>query len=123
MSMCAERPGRLKSILLGLGWLLGSAQAWSGTVVDQEQKSLGAGLPDSSMAQRLPRATGPTLRCWQHGRLVVEETGIGLPSPERMPKALVFQRQDGGRDRIYVFDLNQGMCTMTETLPPAEAGK
>ena len=60
------------------------------------------------------------LRCWQYGRLILEETGIAMPAAEKGVKALVFPRQGSARNSVYVFDLNQGVCTITETLLPAE---
>ncbi len=95
------------------------AEAVCGTVVDKEQKVLDTALPDPPFAQSPPRpggrGAGPTLRCWQYGRLVLEESGVALPFADKGIKPLVFPRQDGRADAIYVFDLNQGMCTITGT--------
>ena len=124
MSMCTDRFKHSKSLLLGLGLALGWVHGVCGTVVDTQPQSPAATFSELPAAQKAARASGkssgPMLRCWQYGRLILEETGIAMPAAEKGVKALVFPRQGSARNSVYVFDLNQGVCTITETLLPAE---
>ena len=122
--MCADRSSASRAAALGFALAVVCSEALGGTVVDREQKVLDTSLADSSSMQNAPRQSGrgagPTLRCWQYGRLVLEESGVALPSAEKGMKPLVFPRQEGRADSVYVFDLNQGMCTITGTAPPSD---
>lgn len=123
MSMFAEQSGLIRIFILGFALAMVSAPAVCGTLVERDSKLAAAGIPDPPVAQKAPRAssrTGPVLRCWQYGRLILEESGVGLPAVAKGAQSLAFPRQGGGRESVYVFDLNQGMCTLTGAVPGAD---
>jgi hypothetical protein len=116
MLMFAEQSGLTRFIILGLALAMVSVPAVCGTLVERDSKLAAAGIPDPPVAQKAPRSssrTGPVLRCWQYGRLILEESGVGLPAAAKGAQSLAFPRQGSGRESVYVFDLNQGMCTLT----------
>jgi hypothetical protein len=53
----------------------------------------------------------PTLRCWQEGRLVMEQAGVNLA--EKPPGALVFRKKDRNGAPVYVFDMKNGLCVLS----------
>lgn len=124
MSMFAERGTPCRLISIGFALALGSASSVGGTLVERDQKLVAAGIPDPPATSKTVRSTGrtagPVLRCWQYGRLVLEESGVGLPTAAKGMQSLAFPRLGSGRDSVYVFDLNQGMCTLSGMSPSGE---
>lgn len=98
----------------------GCALAVAGPVADREPSHAQVETP-TSVARVLSKPAESILRCWQYGRLVLEESGVNPPLPDKAGRPLVFSRQDGRRDSVVVFDLQQGMCTITTAPPPAES--
>ena len=123
MLMFAERLALTRLFFLGSMLAVVSVPAVCGTLVERDSKLAAAGIPDPPAAQKTPRSssrTGPVLRCWQYGRLILEESGVGLPAAAKGAQSLAFPRQGSGRESVYVFDLTQGMCTLTGAGPGAE---
>lgn len=62
----------------------------------------------------------PTLRCWQEGRLIVEQPGVNLA--EKPAGAYVFRKKDRNGAPMVVFDLKNGLCVLSHeafaTEPP-----
>jgi hypothetical protein len=60
--------------------------------------------PGRASATSLPAAGGYTLRCWQDGRLILEEQHVSMPPGV-----------DGGTTRLQVIDRNQRPMVVAET--------
>jgi hypothetical protein len=57
------------------------------------------------------KAEAPILRCWQEGRLVVEQERVTLAD---VPAgAYVLRKKDRKGAPIYVFDLKNGLCIVS----------
>ncbi len=56
-------------------------------------------------------AQAPILRCWQNGRLVIERDHVTLAEPP--PGAYVLRKNDRKGAPIYVFDLQNGLCIVS----------
>lgn len=58
-------------------------------------------------------ATGNfTLRCWQNGMLIVEETN--LPAPSANHEAVYFQKRPEDGPGLYVLNLHHGLCVIRQ---------
>lgn len=69
-----------------------------------------------AVGQRANNET-PTLRCWQEGRLVLEQPGLTLA--EQPPGAYVFRRRDSRGRPVVLFDMKHGLCVLShEAVPP-----
>jgi len=56
-------------------------------------------------------AEAPTLRCWQEGRLVLEQAGVSLA--EVPPGAHVLRRNGRNGQPVYLFDMKHGLCVLS----------
>jgi hypothetical protein len=56
------------------------------------------------------KASGKTLRCWQHGRLLFEQSGF-KDDAERPANAVVVGRNDGSS--VTVFDQKDAVCILS----------
>ncbi len=54
----------------------------------------------------------PTLRCWQEGRLVLEQGGVQLA--ESPPGAIVLRRKGRDGETLRVFDMKNGLCMLSQ---------
>ena len=93
---CAEMAVNKKS-----GVALVPPPANTGAVAPSEQAS----------TAREPKETGGRLRCWQHGRLLYEDTGF-VADAERQPNAGTVRRLDGGS--VVGFDQKASVCILTK---------
>lgn len=55
----------------------------------------------------------PTLRCFQNGKQVIQETGQFLPSKDSGKNIYSFYDKQGGYS-IILFDLGETTCTLTK---------
>lgn len=78
-----------------------------------------ADLP-AAVNQRQSAET-PTLRCWQEGRLVLEQGGVSYA--EAPAGAHVFRRNGRHGQPVYVFDMKQGLCVLSHEAVGAEPPK
>ena len=53
----------------------------------------------------------PTLRCWQEGRLVLEQAGVSVA--EAPAGAHVFRRNGRNGQPVYLFDMKHGLCVLS----------
>ena len=53
----------------------------------------------------------PTLRCWQEGRLVLEQAGVSFA--EAPAGAHVFRRNGRNGQPVYLFDMKHGLCVLS----------
>lgn len=53
----------------------------------------------------------PTLRCWQEGRLVLEQPGVSLA--EVPAGAHVLRRNGRNGQPVYLFDMKHGLCVLS----------
>lgn len=63
----------------------------------------------------------PTLRCWQEGRLVMEQSGVNLA--EAPAGAHVFRRKDRNGQPLYLFDMKHGLCVLSHEAVAAEPSR
>ncbi len=52
-----------------------------------------------------------TLRCWQEGRLVLEQNGVSLA--EQPAGAYVFRKKDRNGGPMYLFDMKNALCILS----------
>lgn len=60
----------------------------------------------------------PTLRCWQEGRLVLEQAGVSFA--EAPQGAHVFRRNGRNGQPVYLFDMKHGLCVLSHEAVAAE---
>jgi hypothetical protein len=65
----------------------------------------------NAVSQRPTAELLPTLRCWQDGRLIVEQAGVKLSDAPQ--GAYVFKRRAANDTTVYVFDMKNGLCTLS----------
>lgn len=74
----------------------------------------------AAVSQR-PTGEAPTLRCWQEGRLVMEQAGITLDAAP--PGAHVFRRKDRNGQQLYLFDMKNGLCVLSHEATAIEPAR
>jgi hypothetical protein len=94
--------------------LLCSAAVFSG--VDQPAKPKAPSEARGNEARRKPGALnlGYQVRCWQHGRLVLEENNLEAPT-ESPAYAISFNALDRNRTPLYLVDIKSGLCLIKNT--------
>jgi hypothetical protein len=60
----------------------------------------------------------PTLRCWQEGRLVLEQGGVNLS--EAPSGAHAFRKKDRNGGTLYLFDMKNGLCVLSNEATAVE---
>ncbi len=58
-----------------------------------------------------PGTEAPTLRCWQEGRLVLEQAGVSFAAAP--DGAHVFRRNGRNGQPVYLFDMKHGLCVLS----------
>lgn len=99
---------RLAAFLLAL-----AAPALAADVVPAPSKTTIAPPRDdlpAAVSQR-QSADSPTLRCWQEGRLVLEQGGVTYS--ESPAGAHAFRRKDRNGAMVYLFDMKNGLCVLS----------
>ena len=66
-------------------------------------------------------ADTPTLRCWQEGRLVLEQGGVSFV--EAPAGAHVFRRNGRNGQPVYLFDMKYGLCVLSHEAVGVEPSK
>lgn len=74
----------------------------TGAVADSEK---------APTAREVKKPGGQVLRCWQHGRLLYEETGFAADA-QRQPNAVTLRRTDG--ESVVVFDQKDSVCILSK---------
>jgi len=64
-------------------------------------------------------AEAPTLRCWQEGRLVLEQPGVSFA--EAPAGAHVLRRNGRNGQPVYLFDMKHGLCVLSHEPVAPEA--
>ncbi len=64
---------------------------------------------------------GYVLRCWQEGRLILEEQHVSAP-PALEAGATRLQLQDRNRQSLYIAETRNATC-LVRAVPPARGGK
>ena len=107
-----------KAIVL-LAFSLGSASGGAEVITKAQAAPIVPPLQDvpPAVSQRqTPEA--PILRCWQEGRLIVEQDRVSLAQVP--PGAYLLRKKDRKGTPIYVFDLANGLCVMSTEGVPVE---
>jgi hypothetical protein len=99
-------------LLLMLSPLLDAARA--GVATEESRSAFDAAA--SAPAPSTPPAPRYRLRCWQEGRLVIEEHGIELPAGSVRLRAT-----DAHRQPLTVIETRNATCLVRAM--PAEAGR
>jgi hypothetical protein len=107
MSSCASR-----WVVLLVGVFTATAVAAELVVKESQAAPIVPPLKDvpPAVSQR-QSAQAPILRCWQNGRLVIERDHVTLAEPP--PGAYVLRKNDRKGAPIYVFDLQNGLCIVS----------
>lgn len=65
----------------------------------------------ASTVRDTKKAEGQTLRCWQNGRLLYENTGFRADKAQQ-PNAVTIPRVDG--ESVVVFDQKDSICILSK---------
>ena len=108
--MCSSARLALAALLVAAGRALGGVVPQRGVAP--------AGPPIPPRRGDLPPAVSqrqasdlPTLRCWQEGRLVLEQAGVSFA--EAPAGAHVFRRNGRNGQPVYLFDMKHGLCVLS----------
>jgi hypothetical protein len=107
------RPGAWVTRLTGLGAVVAALlllvlpsafeSAQAGVATEENRSAF-----DAAAAASAPNVAAPLryrLRCWQHGRLVIEESGIELPAGSVKLRAI-----DARRQPVTLLETNNATC-------------
>ncbi len=113
-SLRAARAGRRIRFVAGaaLAALLAPMIAMSGIVADESGRV-------ATGASRKPALSGYVLRCWQEGRLILEENHVSLP-PNIDIGSSKLQVLDRNNHPVYIAETKNATCLVRAR--PAERG-
>jgi hypothetical protein len=83
----------------------GQAKAPAGPAISPPREDLPAAVNQRTGTE------APTLRCWQEGRLVLEQGGVNFA--EAPAGAHVFRRTGRNGQPVYLFDMKHGLCVLS----------
>lgn len=89
--------------------LLQSPAASARLAVAEEEPAPGVERSAAPLEKSPAASSGYRLRCWQHGRLLFEETDVALP-PEGSRYALKFAGRDRNGRPLYVAETLNATC-------------
>jgi hypothetical protein len=58
------------------------------------------------------RPAHTSLRCWQDGKIILDEAGWGLPTANLPGQVIKLKSLKGDEDALYLFDLNRAICML-----------
>jgi len=53
-----------------------------------------------------------SLKCWQEGRLILDENGWGIPTANLPGQVIKLQSLSKQKNTIYLFDMNRSTCVL-----------
>lgn len=106
----------LASMLPAAAWgelvVNNKSNAKNGVALVPPPANTGAVSPlEQASTLREAKKTGRTLRCWQHGRLLYEDSGFKFDA-ERQPNAVQVHRTDG--NSVVLFDQKDSFCILSK---------